>query len=288
MKYIPNVITSKVARQILVTQKHSPRLLFAVGIGGVVTSTVLACRSTLKLSDTLAEMRDNLDAVNHPNFAESSDHGRLVAYCYVTGTYKLIKLYAPAVIVGGLAITALTTSHVVLSRRNAGLTAAYALVSKAYEDYRDRVRDTYGEEVERDLYHATHTEKVKVEGQKEKELVKFADPNKFSPYARIFEAGSPNWQKDAELNRLFIQCQQKFANDLLQARGHIFLNEVYDMIGIDRSSAGAVVGWVISEEGDNYIDFGMFEAANAQFVNGFEPNIVLDFNVDGVIYDKIG
>jgi hypothetical protein len=64
------------------------------------------------------------------------------------------------------------------------------------------------------------------------------------------------------------------------------------MLGIDRSKAGSVVGWVITKEGtgDNFIDFGVFDGDNPRardFVNGREGSILLDFNVDGVIYDKI-
>lgn len=108
-----------------------------------------------------------------------------------------------------------------------------------------------------------------------------------SPYARFFDEASANWVKDPEINHIFVQCQQNFANNLLIARGHLFLNEVYDMLGIDRSSAGQVVGWVISGDGDNFVDFGMFEAHSARFVNGYERSILLDFNVDGVVVDKI-
>ena len=88
---------------------------------------------------------------------------------------------------------------------------------------------------------------------------------------------------------MFLNGQQNFANDLLQARGHVFLNEVYDMLGIPRSQAGAVVGWV-KEFGDGYVDFGIFDGKTSQarsFVNGEERNILLDFNVAGVIYDLI-
>ena len=84
--------------------------------------------------------------------------------------------------------------------------------------------------------------------------------------------------------------QQTFFNDLLLSRGHLFLNEVYDQIGIDRTKAGQVVGWVVSKDGDNFVDFGLFDGSTQEkrmFVNGHENSVLLDFNVDGVIYDKI-
>jgi hypothetical protein len=159
--------------------------------------------------------------------------------------------------------------------------AAYALVQQAYDEYRERVREELGEDRELEMYHGPKTD------PKNKELLELGDPNKRSPYSKIFDEYSNCWEKDPELNRLFVQCQQNYANNLLHARGHVFLNEVYDMLGIERTKAGAVVGWVIGHDGDNFVDFGIYDPDNSKFVNGYERSIVLDFNVDGVIYDKI-
>lgn len=290
MKLIPTAVTQKLARQVLLAKKSSPKLLFAAGIAGVVTSTVLACRATLKLDKKLDEFETNIGDVKmmKPKM-EKGEHlpaayHKDVIFVYAKGTFELVKLYGPALLIGSASIAALTTSHVTLTRRNAALTSAYSALQMAFDSYRDRVRQEVGAERELELHHAvTHQEMG--EG-KNKELVPVADPNKWSPYARFFDESNVNWQKDAELNRLFVQCNQNYANHLLHARGHIFLNEVYDMLGLDRTRAGSVVGWVIGN-GDNYIDFGIFEAASAQFVNGWERSVILDFNVDGVIYDKI-
>jgi hypothetical protein len=173
-----------------------------------------------------------------------------------------------------------------MTKRNSALMAAYAGLQKAYDDYRERVRDQLGEERELEIYHAGKTDIIKNELDKNEEI-KTVDPNKWSPYAKMFDEGSKHWEKDPEINRLFVQCQQNYANNLLKARGHLFLNEVYDMLDVERTKAGSVVGWVISKDGDNFVDFGMYEAYNARFINGWERSIILDFNVDGVIYDKI-
>jgi hypothetical protein len=202
-------------------------------------------------------------------------------------------LYAPAIACGALSIGALAGSHRVLTKRNLALTAAYSAVEKGFNDYRTRVVEEFGEDKDRELRYGTDTEKITTEGKdgktKTKE-VKIVGPNSASVYARFFDEYCKNWKRQPEYNLLFLQCQQNYANDLLQSRGHIFLNEVYDMIGIDRSKAGAVVGWVISKDGDNFVDFGIFDGDNPKardFVNGREGSILLDFNVDGVIYDKI-
>lgn len=279
MKLIPKEVSRPVFRSILVMKKNSPRIMFAGGLAGVVTSTVLACRATLKLAEKLPEMRNDLVT------ADGSDLEVATTAVYVDNVITVVKLYAPAVVVGSIGIGALTGSHVQLTRRNAGLTAAYAAMARAYDEYRVRVQHDMGPERELDIYHAARVRELEDETGKKSIVV--ADPNRWSPYAKFFDQGSRNFQKNPELNRLFIQCQQTYANDLLQARGHILLNEVYDMLGLERSSAGCIVGWVISKDGDNFVDFGLFEATNSDFVNGHEPVVLLDFNVDGVIYDKI-
>lgn len=290
MKLIPAGVTQTIARQLLIAKKNSPRVMFVAGVTGVIASTFLACRATLRLNDALDEMDGHvLNVKNSKKEREDDktytdrDYYKDVLYVYGRGSFNIAKLYAPSIVVGTLSLTALTGSHIIMTRRNAGLTAAYAAVSKSFDDYRDRVKKELGEEKEHDIRFAKETVKSPEDGVTDIETV---DPNKWSPYARFFDAGNANWTKDAELNRIFLQLQQNYCNHLLQSRGHVFLNEVYDQLGLERSRAGQVVGWVVGN-GDGYIDFGMFTAHSAEFINGYEPTIILDFNVDGVIYNKI-
>jgi Family of unknown function (DUF6353) len=292
VKAIPESVTRNAGRQLLVLKKQSPHILFVAGIGGIITSTILACRATLKLNQTLDDIQ--VDVNNVKELKHSADESgnyaveewrRDTVYIYGKGLFKLVQLYGVPVLIGVVSIGALTKSHTTLARRNSALIAAYAAVQQAYDSYRSRVRDEIGEERERELYHAVT--RLHQTGNEEKGYLQVADPNKWSPYARFFDETSREWRKEPETNRLFVQCQQNYLNSLLQARGHVFLNEAYDALDIPRSKAGQVVGWVIGDDGDNFIDFGIFEAFNANFVNGWERSILLDFNVDGVIYDKI-
>lgn len=293
MKILPASTITKLSRQMLIVKKNSPHIFFAAGVAGTVASTVLACRATLKLSATLDEIQKDIDVLK-PNRGSNEvvntedavvEHTRTL-YIYAHSGFKIVKLYGPSVLIGAASIGLLTGSHVQLTRRNSALLAAYAAVAKAYDDYRERVREELGTERELDLYHAAKTETVKDAEGNEFE-VKTADPNKYSPYAKFFDEFSDEWQRDPELNRMFVQCQQNYLNNRLKTFGHVFLNEAYDSLGIPRTRAGAVVGWLNNGDGDGYIDFGIFEAFNARFVNGPEQSILLDFNVDGVIYDKI-
>ena len=203
-------------------------------------------------------------------------------------------MYAPTVIVGTLTIVCLTKSHTILSNRNTALMAAYSVLERSYNAYRKRVIDEFGEDKDREFRYPTKEIRTLSLDEKGKAVEKVETKtllDQYSTYARFFDEMCPDWKRNPEYNLIFLRAQQNWANDLLRARGHVFLNEVYDMLGIPRTKAGAVVGWVIGHEGDNYIDFGLFDGENSaarDFVNGRERSILLDFNVDGVIYDKIG
>lgn len=296
MKVVPYAVTRSIGNSILKTKSNSPHIFFAVGVAGIVGGTVLACRATLKLEDTLESINDDISAVKDlyeskkdidaPGIYDETEHYKDLAYVYSKGASKLVRLYAPAVVVGVASVGALTGAHVQLTRRNAALTATVGMLSTAYEAYRDRVREELGTEREIDIYHAVDTTVV-TNPDGAKEVVKVVDPNKLSDYSKFFDESCSAWEKDAEINRLKVQHEQNWFNEKLRARGHVFLNEVYDAFGMERTSAGSVVGWVLGGDGDNYIDFGLFDAYNSRFVNGLERSILLDFNVDGVIFDKI-
>lgn len=282
---IPSGLTRSVSRQVLVTKKNSPHIFFAGGVIGVAGAAVLACRATLQLEKKLDEVKQRVELAKTSDEFTDEERERVVAVVYVKGALKIGKLYGPSIALGAASIAALAGSHVQLTRRNAALSATLALVSKAYDDYRFRVRQELGDEKELSLYRGIVEKEETVDGKKQ--ISKIGDPTRHSPYARFFDEMSINWEKNAEINRIFVQCQQSYMNQLLHARGHVFLNEVYDALGLERSQAGAVVGWVRNGDGDGYVDFGMFVPDNARFVNNMERSCLLDFNVDGVIYDKI-
>jgi hypothetical protein len=290
MKFVPKAITRSVATSVLKAKYNSPQIFFVGGVIGVVTAAALACRATLKVTDVVDELQHDIDQVKGMGEGvgseyDSSNYNKDLVYVYAKGSYSIAKLYGPAIVVGAVSIGALTGSHVTLMRRNAGLTAAFTLASAAYNDYRERVKIEVGPERELDIYHNATNEIVELpDGTKQ--IVKVVDVPNYSVHAKVFDAGSQYWEKNAELNKLFVHCQQTYANNVLQAKGHFFLNEAYDMFGLERSEAGQVLGWMLNNGGDNYIDFGLFEAHNKHFINGEERSIILDFNVDGVIYDK--
>lgn len=294
MSFIPVSVTRKFARTVLQTKKHSPHIFFAVGVAGVVTTTVLACRATLKLEKNVDEIRTDFHSIKQmrddskKELIQYSEHDyyRDMLYLYGKTTKRFAILYGPSVTVGVLSITALTGSHVQLTRRNAALTTTLAAVTKAYDEYRLRVREEIGEERELELHRGIRTEEVDVDGAKE--LMKVTDPGGWSPFAREFNEDNPLFRNSQELNRLFIHTAQNYANHMLHTRGHYFLNDAYDSLGMDRSVEGSIVGWLDDGNGAGYVDFGLFDAVNSPTpLFDIRRSFILDFNVDGVIYKEI-
>ncbi len=291
MKAPMTAISRTFARTVLKTKANSPTLMFGAGIVAVAAGTLLACRATLKLEEVISQSEENLKTaheLHESGHLDYSDRDYMQDRVMITTrqVVRIGKLYAPAIIVGGAGVALLTGSHHMLNKRNVALTAAYAGLEKTYKAYRERVGEEVGEERERELHYEAQTRVVEADNTVK---LKVKEPYDHSIYSRFFDESNQNWKTTPEYNMLFLKCQQTYANNMLHARGHVFLNEVYDMIGTDRSKAGSVVGWVLGN-GDDYIDFGIFHGRtieNRNFVNNAERSILLDFNVDGVIYDKI-
>lgn len=288
-------------------KKHSPEILLAAGVVGVVASGVMACKATLKVEEIIDDAKHKIDTIHEvsadPTMAEKyseEDSKKDLAIVYTQTAVKLIRLYGPSVALAGVSLGCMIGSNRILNKRYVALAAAYATVDKGFKEYRGRVIERFGKELDKELKYgikAKEIEEVSVD-EKGKEVstkstVEVMDPNSYSPYSIIFDDGNTGWDPDPELTKYFLIQQQNWANDRLKAKGHLFLNEVYDMLGAKRTKAGAQVGWVYDEKnpvGDNYVDFGIFDIYNPKsrdFVNGYEKVIVLDFNVDGVILDLI-
>ena len=289
-------------------KKHSPEILIVAGIAGVVTSAVMACKATTKINNILDQTKEEVgkvnDALDNEKIPEDvyskEDAKKDLAIIYIQTGVKLVKLYGPSLILGALSITSILASNNILRKRNVALAAAYAAIDNGFKEYRGRVIERFGKDLDRELKYNIKAKEISEttvdENGKETTVTKtvpVVESEEPSDYARFFCEGCAGWTKDPEMNLVFLKQQQNWANELLKTRGHLFLNEVYDMLGIERSKAGQVVGWVYDETNpncDNYVDFGIYDIYNERkraFVNGWERSILLDFNVDGDIYSLL-
>jgi hypothetical protein len=298
MKFVPEGVTRAVARQSLNLSKNSPHILFGVGVVGVIGTTVLASQATLKLTDVLNEIDKDVAVAEHIAATRPDDYSQKdlesdLQTIRIQGILKVGKLYAPAVVVGVASIAALTKSHSILTNRNTAITAAYVALDKGFSQYRARVVDELGEGKDHEFRYGTETHKLKNPETGKKETFKTVSEEANSIYAVFFDHENRNWTGNMEYNTLFLKCQQNWANDMLRSRGHLMLNDVYDALGFPRTTPGSVVGWVWNpndDSRDNYVDFGCLnedQADNWIFINGESLAILLDFNVDGPVFELI-
>lgn len=284
-------------------KKHSPEILVAAGVVGTVVSTVMACRATTKIDTILDETKEQLDKIHeyseNPDMAEkynAEDAKKDTVVVYAHTGVKLAKLYAPAVGLGILSLGSILASNNILRKRNAALAAAYAVVDRSFKEYRDRVVERFGEEVDHQLRYnikATEVEETVIDEKgkekKVKKTIEVADPNA-SEYVKYFTKSNPYWVNNPEYVEMFLRSQQNYANDKLKATGHLTLNDVYDMLGFHDSKAGMVVGWIYDLDhpnGDNYVEFDVKKVHLPDEQGGYEEAYAIDFNVDGNIYNEM-
>lgn len=288
---LKNTIVGTAARISVKTQRNAPHILVGAGIVGLLGTVVLASKETLKVEDIIDETRSYKtltdDVLEEGKFTKK-EHARELLHLYTKTGISLARLYAPSIILGSLSIAAILKSHGIMQKRNVALVAAYTALDKFHKNYRKEVQEELGVEKERAIFERAN---VKPETTSEDGEQKDSPVETGAYYSKWFDESSPYFKKDSDYNRMFLLSQQTYFNDLLVSRGHVFLNEVYDALGFRHTSAGAVCGWLYEAgTGDDYIDFGIFNRDDEKthsFINGFSNEVLLDFNVDGEIYNKI-
>lgn len=290
------------SKAVMKLKKHSPEILVVAGIAGTVVSAVLACKATTKVAEILDETKGTLDtihegmetgAINGQEYT-TDDGKKDTVVVYAQTGMKLAKLYGPAIILGTLSITSILASNNILRKRNVALGAAYVAIDKSFKEYRGRVIERFGDQVDTELKYgikAKKFEEIEVDPEtgkekKVKKTVMVADPNLQSDYAVYFDSKSRNYETNPDYNRMFLKAQQAFANDKLQTRGHLFLNEVLDDLDLPRTPAGQIVGWT-KDGPDGYVNFRIVEVERETKDGRHEPALLLDFNVEGNIWEKM-
>lgn len=311
-------LSKRTAKLRLALKKHAPAILMVTGTVSVVAGTVSACKSTLKAQEVLESLNNELTDIK--TAAEAVENGTVtdVQYteeqktkdtvvAYTKATMSMAKLYLPAALLISTGIVAMFASNKMLKKRCASLSAAYATLDNIFKRYRKNVVDKYGEDVDKELRYGVQKKKIEVEtidpntgkSKKTKKEVAVVNLDEHSDYARYFDADSKYYYRDEDgrplgnSNMFFLTEREKEANYRLQHRGYLFLNEVYDMLGLEPSIAGQSVGWIYDPDDktiDSYISFNIFNGyrPNERFIEGIEETILLDFNVDGDILGKIG
>lgn len=292
-------------------KKHSPEILAGIGVVGTAVSVVMACKATLKVNDIIDEAKETVDKIHegveqNKHTSDGAEYTQEVAnkdllVVYAQTGWKFVKLYGPAVSLGIASITCMLASNNILRKRNAALAAAYTAVDTSFKEYRGRVIERFGKNLDRELRYNIKAKEIEERIVDENgnettvtKTVEVMDPNvTHDIYSIVYCEGNTGWSKNPELNKFFLIQQQNYANDKLKMNHYLSLNEVYDMLGAPRTSYGQFAGWIYTEDssiGDNYVDFGIFDIYNenkCHFVNGYEKNIILDFNCIGDAYKYV-
>ena len=309
---IKSLTSTSLGRTGLILSKKSPEILLGVGVIGVVVGTVLACKATLKVEKVIQETKNTLENIEEAKKAieiseevldkelySEKDYQRDLAITYVKTGVELAKLYMPAIAVTGVSIALIIGSHNILSKRNAAIAAAYKLIDAGFKQYRERVRNEYGEEADQKMrFGEKEITVIETNAKgKVKEVTKKVLGNKdVAPYSFVWsEETATQYKRSYDMNHTLLRSFERFANDILNTRGHIFLNEILDDLGLERTSSGAIVGWVKdynphNPNNDQYITFGLDDPVNEERQDAHEAMVqpwFLNFNVDGNIYDLI-
>ena len=290
----------KVQVALLKGSKYAPEILTGVGILGVIGGTILIAKSMSKLEPimdeherTLSEAKRDLalaqDSINGEVDFTEKEVKREIVRVYARTTLAMTKAFAPGVSLQAFSIVSILAAHGIMRRRAVALLGAYKAVEQAFSEYRNRVAEEFGIDKEKEIRYGIKTETVEdANGKKTKKKV--WDPASFySPYAKVFDEGNPNYRDTPEYNFLFLKNQQSWANDKLRIQGYLFLSDVYDALGFERTPQSQIAGWLMdSTSGDMQVDFGIYNTdieKTRDFINGLEKSIILDFNVDGVILE---
>jgi hypothetical protein len=300
-------VSSAYNKASLKVKKHSPEILIVAGVVGTVASAVMACRATTKIGKVMDQTKEDVEKIHEATEAGATamgedysveDSRKDLTIVYVQTGVKLVKLYGSSVALGALSLTSIVASNQILRKRNVALAAAYATVDKTFKEYRERVVERFGDEVDKELRYNIKAKKVEEvvtdpETGKEKKVkstIDVADPTE-NPYCMFFdETTSKAYEDNMDYNRMTLRATQQYANDKLKSDGFLFLNDILEELGMQKTKLGQIVGWVYKPEnsnGDNYVDFRVLEVNRETADGGYEKAFLLDFNVDGNILDLI-
>lgn len=285
-------------RTSLKIRKHSPEIFLGVGLITFVATVVTASKATLKIEGVINEHLGTLTLINENAETDGyteEDAKKDKVVLYSKTAVKIAKEYAPAIAFGITSFGCILYSYKLINGRYIAAVGAYNGLSEVFKTYRKRVIEAEGKD--RDEYYRFGTVKRSIavptkdeKGNETSELKehKFTDLDKPGVGAIFFDESSREWDRNPTLNMYFLKSIENMFTDKLRTRGHVFLNEVYDALGFDHTQEGALIGWLLGA-GDDYVDFGLYKTNEQcrRFVNGQDNIILLDFNHDGIIWDKI-
>lgn len=283
--------------------KHAPTILSITASAGVIATGYLAWKAGTRFEDV--EGRDwdrRKECLKNADIIPDEDVPKIERKNRILFILDTVRTVAPAAIVGAATITMIYFSNSISKKRLAAMGAAYATLQTAFDGYKRTMVEALGKEsVDKILkpklpnVGKSAEEILSSDNKSDAAYVSDAVVNSLkalSPYARIIaEESSTCWDPNEDYTSQNLAAVQLWANRRLERKGHLFLNEIFDQLGLSRTREGAVVGWLKNGEGDGYVSFGDFDASIYRVPSDdytrVDSNFIVDFNVDGVIWDRI-
>lgn len=303
---------------------HKPEIKIVAGLVLVIGGTVAAVVATTKLPKVVEETKERLDVVhermedtkmaeeagiavvreskgNDVSVYPEKDNQRALVKVYAVAGLELAKLYAPTIISTTLGSVLILSGMKDQKDRNLAVALAYTAEHNAFKKYRDGVVERFGKEIDDELNLGIKEETViedvvdengEVHKVEKKVKVASADPTLPSPYAKYFDECSDAYENDHEINLYFLRAKEAWANNVFHAQGYLTINDVYKELGLPLTRSGYEIGWIDEKDANKpikHISFGIYDGrkSSREFVSGYEKFILLDFNVDGYIRDKL-
>lgn len=247
MKPKTSKLTKLALRGIKYLGDHGPVILTGLGIAGVVGTTLLAVKGTIKACEIVEkEKAERLDAAKSqcslPGYESEGVDDKDVSPKPITKLEAIAmtwRYYVPAAVMGATTIACIVGSHKASVRKAAILSGLYQMSESQVEKLEGKMKEVIGDK---------QTGKVK---EKITESILSDHPVNG---AEIIETGSGNTLcYDVWSGRYFhssIEAIRKAQNDFnhqLMLEFGLTLNELYGYMGLDSTGSGEEVGWTVNK-----------------------------------------
>lgn len=284
-------VTQLIGKVKLGAKRNAPEILLGGAFLTGTASIILASRATLKAKDIKNTLEGNKMALEFNLNAGSITENEAKASIrkiYMKYALDLTKEYAIPAGLYAATVAMVFSSYKIQKNRQVALATALAACTTAYNTLLDKLKNgaAIGLTAKEVLEGVEGREVVDPEtGEVTIEKVQGEPVNGL--YQVRFDRYATAWEKDKFQNETTLRSEENWANDRLRLQGYVFLNDIYDRLGIPRTKVGQIVGWTLNGDGDGFIDFGIKDCAEYEDIRYDSNAFDLNFNVDGNILDKI-
>lgn len=260
----------------MIIKKNLPTILTMTGVLGVTGAGIAACVVTAKkLPGTMEEAKKIIEEARE---SDEKERPKNLTFAYAKAGLKFIKLYGPYVAIEVMSVGMIFKSDDIMHQRNEALSAMCVSLDTLFNEYRGRVKDKYGEDVDHEMRYGIHEEdvtSVDENGKEIKEKTKVLPKLSPEDVSIVFDSSNPNWEKNEDYRMVFLHDIQRYSNDELHTRGHIFVNDIYRKLGAKETKPGSILGFI--DDGKTVIDFGLNQYSEKVSDSEFSECYLIEF-----------